>query len=107
VFRSGNDDDRLGRIRRGGKVVVERPMAPQFQTPRWRNLRDMIASERLHLPATDAGEKAARQLARPEDRRAAETAQSMPSACIVDKTGVVRYVRKCYTTATKPRRKLF
>ncbi len=63
VFRDTDDAERLKRIRRGGKVVVERPMAPAAQTVRWRTVRDMIAGGRIHLPDTDPGQKAARQLA--------------------------------------------
>jgi hypothetical protein len=62
IIQTTDDAERLKAIARGGRVVVERPMAPQFQTPRWRNLRDMVVGKRLHLPNTPEGEKAARQI---------------------------------------------
>lgn len=62
VIHETDDAERLKAIARGGRVVVERPMTPQHQTPRWRNLRGLVVGKRLHLPAGDEGEKCARQM---------------------------------------------
>ena len=63
VIRSGDDEDRLRAIGGGGQVVVERPMGPERQTPRWRLVRDLVLGRRLHVPATPEGEKLVSQLA--------------------------------------------
>jgi hypothetical protein len=41
----------------------QRSMAPEKQTPRWRELRALVHGGRLHVPDTEAGEKLRAQLA--------------------------------------------
>lgn len=63
VCMESDEDERRKWIAKGGKVLVQRGMAPQMQTPRWTTLRDLTHGGRLSLPDTSEGREGAKELA--------------------------------------------